>query len=191
MRTINVYEFDELPNEVQKKVIDRYRDSYVDIEDAMSLEFINYVGYLDFKLSYSLSCCQGDGVSFTGTAEGKEEVLELANLVYGGKVPRKILRLINWGIIIDVQFVRNNSHYVHKYTVDVIVEGLIPCHYYIYRAICEFERAIKQWYLNTCSALETFGYNTIDSLRIDDYVRECIIANDLKFTENGDDFKGK
>ncbi len=185
MRTINVYEFDELPNEVQKKVIDRYRDSYVDIEDAMNLEFINYVGYLDLKLSYSLSCCQGDGVSFTGMAEGREEVLELANLVYSGEVPRKILRLINWGIIIDVQFVRNSSHYVHKHTVDVIVESLIPCHYYIYRAICEFERAIKQWYLNTCNALETFDYNTIDTMRSDDYVRECIIANDLEFTEDG------
>lgn len=191
MRTVNVYEFDELSSEVQKKVIDRYRDSYVDIEDAMSLEFINYVGYLDLKLSYSLSCCQGDGVSFSGEVIGKEEVKELADYVYGGKVPRKILRLINWGIIIDVQFIRNNSHYVHKHTVDVIVEGLIPCHYYIYRAICDFEKAIKKWYLNTCNALETFGYNTIDSLRIDDYVRECIIANDLEFTENGDDLKGK
>ena len=185
MRTINVYEFDELSSEVQKKVIDRYRDAYVDIEDAMNIEFINYVGDLDFMLSYSLSCCQGDGVSFTGTAEGREEVLKLANLVYSGKVPRKILRLINWGIIIDVQFVRNNSHYVHKYTVDVIVESLIPCHYYIYRAICEFERAIKQWYLNTCNALEIFGYNTIDTMRSDDYVREGIIANYLEFTEDG------
>lgn len=188
MKTVKVYGFNELSSEVQKKVIDRYRDSYVDIEDAMNLEFINYVGYLDLKLNYSLSCCQGDGVSFSGEVIGKEDVKELADYVYGGKVPRKILRLIDWGVINDVQFIRNNYHYVHKYTVDVIVESLIPCHYYIYRAIRDFERAIKKWYLNTCNALETFGYNTIDSLRIDDYVRECIIANDLKFTENGKDF---
>ena len=188
MRTVKVYGFNELSSEVQKEVIDRYRDAYVDIEDAMNTEFINYVGDLDFTLSYSLSCCQGDGVSFSGEVTGKEEVNVLANLVYSGKVPRKILRLINWGIIIDVQFVRNNSHYVHKYTVDVIVESLIPCHYYIYRAICEFEKAIKQWYLNTCNALETFGYNTIDTMRSDYYVREGIIANDLEFTENGKDF---
>ena len=182
---VNVYEFNELSSEVQKKVIDRYRDSYVDIEDAMNIEFINYVGYLDLKLSYSLSCCQGDGVSFSGEVTGKEEVNKLANLVYGGKVPRKILRLINWGIIIDVQFVRNNSHYVHKYTVatNVIVDG-------DYQNIAEeFEVAINHWYSNICDALETYGYNTIDFMRSDDYVRECIIANDLEFTENGDDFR--
>lgn len=181
MRTINVYGFNELSSEVQKKVIDRYRDSYVDIEDAMNIEFSNYVGNLDFTLSYSLNCCQGDGVSFTGMAEGREEVLKLANLVYSGEVPKKILRRINSDIIYKVEFNRIGSHYVHKYTVvtKVVVDG-------DYLPIAEdFKVAITHWYLNTCNALETFGYNTIDTMRSDDYVRECIIANDLEFTEDG------
>ena len=183
--SINVYEFDELSSEVQKKVIDRYRDAYVDIEDAMNIEFINHVGDLDFTLSYSLSCCQGDGVSFTGMAEGKEEVLKLANLVYGGEVPKKILSLINSDIIYKVEFNRISSHYVHKYTVatKVIVDG-------DYLLIAEdFKVAITHWYSDICDALETYGYNTIDTMRSDDYVREGIIANYLEFTENGDDFR--
>ena len=181
MRTINVYEFDELSSEVQKKVIDLYRDSYVDIEDAMNTEFINYVGDLDLTLSYSLSCCQGDGVSFTGMAEGREEVLKLANLVYSSEVPKKLLRLINSDIIYRVEFNRIGSHYVHKYTVatKVIIDG-------DYLPIAEdFKVAITHWYSNICDALETYGYNTIDTMRSDDYVRECIIANDLEFTEDG------
>ena len=182
--SINVYEFDELSSEVQKRVIDRYRDSYVDIDDAMNLEFNNYVGDLDLTLSYSLNCCQGDGVSFTGMAEGREEVLKLANLVYSGEVSKKLLRLINSDIIYRVEFNRISSHYVHKYTVatKVIVDG-------DYLPIAEeFEVAINHWYSDICDALETYGYNTIDTMRNDDYVRECIIANDLEFTEDGKGF---
>lgn len=179
MRTINVFKFDELSSEVQKKVIDLYRDSYVDIEEAMNTEFINYVGDLDFMLSYSLSCCQGDGVSFTGMAEGREEVLKLANLVYNGEVPKKILSLINSDIIYKVEFNRISSHYVHKYTVATTIDG-------DYLRIAEdFKVAITHWYSDICDALETYGYNTIDIMRSDDYVRECIIANDLEFTEDG------
>ena len=89
MRNINisVYKFNELSKDTQDKVIKRYRDELTDLlnqylEGIMYQEFNNYTDNLDFRLAYSLDCCQGDGVSFTGSAESKEELFTLASLVY-------------------------------------------------------------------------------------------------------------
>ena len=73
---VNVYEFDDLSKDVQENVIGRYRDRLADLlnedlEDIMYRELNNYTDNLDFELAYSLNCCQGDGVSFTGSIEGK------------------------------------------------------------------------------------------------------------------------
>ena len=124
MRNVNVgvYEFSELSKDVQEDVIERYRARLADLldedlEDIMNRELNRYTDNLDFELRYSLNCCQGDGVSFDGIVEGKEELLTLASLVYDNKIPNNISRLINWEIIYIVEFVRGNSNYVHKYTV--------------------------------------------------------------------------
>lgn len=198
MRTVNVdvYKFDELSEDVQKKVIARYRNlwdelDYFEFKDSMNIEFSNYISGLNFTLSYSLNYCQGDGVSFTGSVEGKEGLLKLANLVYNGNIPRNILRLINWGIIYKVNFDRIGSHYVHKYTVDIeVVDNYNMDNDYcrITEAMLEFEKFIRDWYLNVCGRLEKFGYNEIEYLRSEEYIREMILANDLEFLADGSDF---
>ena len=76
---VNVYEFDELSKDVQDEIIARYRDRLSDflegdLKSIMNIEFHNHVN-LYFVLSYSLNCCQGDGVSFTGSVEDKEELI--------------------------------------------------------------------------------------------------------------------
>lgn len=199
MKTVNVdvYKFDELSKDVQKKVINHYRDLWGnkfgdELDDYINTEFSNYVDDLNLTLSYSLNSCQGDGVSFTGTVEGKEELLKLANFAYNGNIPREILRLINWGIIYKVNFDRIGSHYVHKYTTDIEVvdnynmDNIDYCH--ITEAMLEFEKFIKGWYLDVCDRLEKFGYNMIDCLTSDDNIEEDILANDLEFFADGSDF---
>ena len=124
---INMYKLDELSQEMQNDVISHYRDFLSDdfcdeLDVSMNEEFTTYISTLDFTLSYSLGYCQGGGVSFAGTVDSKEELLKLANLVYSGNIPRKVLRLINWGIIYMVNFDRFDSHYTHKYTVTPILQ---------------------------------------------------------------------
>ena len=198
MRNVNVdvYKFDELSDTVQKKVIAHYRDLWGNIfndelEIDMNNEFDNYVDDLNLTLSYSLNSCQGDGVSFTGTIEGKKEILKLANLVYNNNIPREILRLINWGIIYKVNFDRIGSYYVHKYTVDIeVIDNYNMDNDYcrITETMLEFEKSIKDWYLDVCSRLEKFGYSVIDNLNSDDNIKDGIIANDLEFFADGSDF---
>ena len=199
MRNVNVCvcEFDDLSKDVQEDVIERYRDRLADLlnedlEDIMNRELNNYVDNLDFELRYSLNCCQGDGVSFDGIVEGKEKLLTLASLVYDNKIPKNILRLIKWSIIYEVDFARNSHRYVHKYTVTISIidnynMGKDYCH--ISRAMAEFEKAINEWYLQTCDNLEKIGYDTIEILYGDDNIRCYIDENSLEFFEDGDEYK--
>ena len=112
MRNVNVgvYEFSELSKDVQEDVIERYRARLMvdsinklnknnpfydkpivndNLGDIMNRELNRYTDNLDFELRYSLNCCQGDGVSFDGIVEGKEELLTLASLVYDNKIPKR------------------------------------------------------------------------------------------------------
>ena len=192
----NVYKFDELSISVQTKVIDRYRDRLSELlndnlKEIMNMELNNHVGGLDFELAYSLNYCQGDGVSFTGSVEGKEELFVLAGLVYGNKIPKNILRLISWDIIYEVEFARCNYHYVHKYTV----QTTIVCNYstdkdycHINKAIDEFENAVNEWYSQICDTLEKFGYDTIENLYGDDNIKCYIDENNLDFFLDGMDY---
>ena len=194
---VTVYEFDDLSKAVQDEVISRYRDKLADLldedlEDIMNRELNRYTDNLDFELRYSLNCCQGDGVSFDGSVEGKEELLVLASLVYDNKIPNNISRLINWEIIYNVEFVRVNSNYVHKYTVTPTISdnynmGKDYCH--ISKAMTEFENAINEWYLQVCDNLEKIGYDTIEILYGDDNIKCYIDENSLEFYEDGDDYK--
>lgn len=192
---VNVYEFSDLSINTQKKVTERYRNELFDLldddlRDIMDMEFNSHVHNLDFKLAYSLNYCQGDGVSFTGSAEGKEELLTLAFLVYGNKVPKNIIRLIKWDIIYKVDFVRNSYHYVHKYTVQT---NIIPnyvmvkdCH--TSRAMTEFEKSINKWYSQVCDTMEKFGYDTKENLYSDDNIKSYVEENECEFFIDGRDF---
>ena len=195
--SVGVYKFDELSVQIQAKVIERYRDKLSDflnddLEEVMNMELNDYVGGLDFELSYSLNCCQGDGVSFTGSIEGKEDLFTLAGLVYGGdKIPRNVSRLINCDIIYEVEFARCNYNYWHKYTVQTnIIENYNTtkdyCH--ISKAMAEFEAAIDKWRLQVCDTLEKFGYDTIEILHGDYNIKSYIIEDDCEFFLDGRDY---
>lgn len=193
---VTVYGFDELSKDVQEDVIKRYRDTLSellveDLEDIMYQKLNDYVDNLDFRLAYSLNCCQGDGVSFTGNVESKRELFTLASLVYDNKIPKNILRLINWNIIYKIDFVRSNHYYVHKYSVQInIIDNYNTNKDYCYinRAITEFEKAINKWYLKVCDTMEKFGYITIENMYSDDNIKSLIEANEYEFFIDGKDF---
>ena len=184
-------------NCLQTKVIDHYRDKLTDLlgedlEDIMNRELNNHVDNLDFELAYSLNYCQGDGVSFTGSVEGKEELFMLASLVYGGdKIPRNISRLINCDIIYKVEFARCNYRYTHGHTVQTnIIDNynINGRYHYISKAINKFQNDINKWRLKTCDILEKEGYEVIDNLYSDNNIKSYIIENDCEFFIDGRDY---
>ena len=197
VKIIAVYKFDELSVSVQTKVIDRYRDKLSDLladdlKEVMDMELDKHTGGLDFELSYSLGYCQGDGASFTGSVNEKEDLLMLASLVYGGdKIPQSVSRLINCDIIYAVEFARCNYWYTHGYTVQTsIIENYNTAKDYghISKAMTEFKTAINKWRLKTCDILEKEGYKAIDNLCSDDNIESYITENSLEFFLDGSDY---
>lgn len=202
MRDVKVYTFDDLSEEVQKKVIERYSKYWStemndELEIAMDGKFYDLVDGMNknFELAYSLNYCQGDGVSFTGCVEGKYNLLKLVDLVYSIDIPsipiRYIKRLINWGIIYEVQFTRNNGYYNHKYTVGITVVdnyNIDGNYERILEVMQDFENDINTWFMHVCDKLEDFGYSEIEYLQSEECIRETILNSDLEFTEDGRDF---
>ena len=197
VKIIALYKFNELSKDVQKKVIDRYRDRLADLlnddlKEDMNWKLNNYAGGLDFELAYSLNYCQGDGVSFTGSVDRKEDLLVLASLVYGGdKIPRNISRLISCDIIYKVEFARCNYRYTHGHTVQTnIIDNynINGRYHYISRTINEFQNDINKWRLKTCDILEKEGYEVIDNLYSDNNIKSYIIENDCEFFIDGRDY---
>ena len=197
VKIIAVYKFDELPVSVQTKVIDRYRDRLSDLlsddlKEAMNWKLNNCVGSLDFELAYSLNFCQGDGVSFTGSGDRKDDLFLLASLVYGGdKIPRNISRLINCDIIYKVEFARCNYRYTHGHTVQTSIidnYNINGRYHYISKAINKFQNDINKWRLKACDILEKEGYEVIDNLYSDNNIKSYIIENDCEFFLDGSDY---
>lgn len=73
--TIKAYEFEELSEDVQERLIREYRQ----YEDYTSYDLEHYLNErlkeltgLSFDLAYSLNNMQGDGLRFTGQIDGEE-----------------------------------------------------------------------------------------------------------------------
>ena len=81
--TINLYSINELSPEAQEKAIKEWRENddlplleeYMNDRLQAKLEQHKIEG--DAQIRYSLSHCQGDGVSFTGTFEYKGQTYEV------------------------------------------------------------------------------------------------------------------
>jgi len=78
-KTINLYEFKELGKNIQEKVLNEFRErnEHYFLNDFLKeslnneLENNNIKVIGDLELFYSLSYCQGDGLSFIGSFEYK------------------------------------------------------------------------------------------------------------------------
>ena len=73
-RTYNVYKFNELTKEAKENAINKwYEDEeYPFLEEDLRQELENIDTlklFSDVKLQYSLSCCQGDGLSFSASID--------------------------------------------------------------------------------------------------------------------------
>ena len=123
---LNLYEFSELSNDVQKKVIERMKyssetesqyevisDDYIMLKES---ELESY-GFYDVKISYSGFFSQGDGASFVG----KIKVSDAAKML--DIVPkRKCLVDLLQDYIPIVEVYRNNFQYYHEYSVSVSID---------------------------------------------------------------------
>lgn len=190
LKTIETYKFKELSNEVKEKLIDTYlQDSYESlgedfeyhakeiIKDKLGIEIE------DAEVYYSLSYCQGDGVSFEGESIKIEKLLSN----YKDKFSKRELRLLNLlGDNLYIDAIRNNSNCYHENTMSIQVSGRDD--YYSYEIIegnlYSIADKVTEIARDLCQELERIGYSYFDNVH--DFAKHDLIERDEDFTKNGE-----
>lgn len=175
--TIKAYTFEELSEDVQERLIEKYRqyDDYndYDLEHYLNERLKELTG-LSFDLEYSLNNMQGDGLRFMGQIDGEEiNKLPFAHLVKDTRVT-----------IISI----NPAYCWHtSYTVDIDIDAREDWDYQEYTDD-EWEKlqnAVEEWYNSIKDKLEEEGYEYIEEVESDEYIREILINCDDLYMEDG------
>ena len=159
--TYNVYNFDELSEDVQEKVLDKFRENRdlpflsEDLSEYLAEKLKdNKITYKEMpEVFYSLSYCQGDGVMFEGTVYWKS---------YTAKI-------------------KQSGHYYHYNSKNIELFSTKTDK----EASDKVYQQFNDIYVDMCKELEKYGYEQIDYALSEKAIKETIDANEYEFTENG------
>jgi hypothetical protein len=190
MRTIRtkVYTFDELSDEAKQVAIQEMRNSkeiHLDWFNDDAKEQINEAGfYGDVQLQYSLSYCQGDGLSFSCNRIEERVLLPFfAGILGAGK--EKTAKVI----MDNCSFVNtgNDGHYCYasKRDIDYTFESYKNDYKNINQVVAKVLEEIENLYVDLCKDLENKGYKEIEYQYSDEAIIEDIQANDYEFLKSG------
>ena len=119
--TIQLYRISELPENVQSKVLDKYR--CINTEDSWYDDVISNfeaesraVGFDDIKVRFSGFYSQGDGASFTGSFNGRERNFDADNSDFAwGDDLNKLVEFTSYSFLIE----SIDHMYAHENTVTI------------------------------------------------------------------------
>lgn len=184
-RTVKVYEFNELPEDVREKVLDEWRN--VNVEDDIWYDYVydNWhnklaeYGFNDVKINFSGFWSQGDGASFVTKNIDTDKYIK-KNYSAGNKMMSLVGKSDDFGIFLT----RNDHRYFHANTVSVD---------YYYEGDSDKEDALVR---ELADEIETHArelmreiYNDLREVyeeeTSDERITEMIVANDYLFTKDG------
>lgn len=194
MRTIEtkLFNFNELNKESQDNAIEaviEYKQQHGEplylFDEVYNDEFTN-LGFTGTEIQYSLSYCQGDGLSFSAESYDKLEELCLEVL---GKGKEKTARLISDNINFSLKGNTGCYCYASKSDLELFFDYSSSNLYMEYEnidsIIDKVEEKLQKIYLDLCKKLENIGYEEIDYYYSDEAIIEDIEANGYEFTEDG------
>jgi hypothetical protein len=190
MRTIRtkVYKFDELVVDAQQNAIEEYRakmEIHLDFFNDEAIEQIEQAGFYDtIKLQYSLSSCQGDGLSFSCNRINESLLLPLFAEILGAGKEKTAKAIIDNCSFINTG---NNGRYCYasKSDIDYTLESYRNIYENIEIVVSKVREKIENLYMNLCKDLENQGYSDIEYQRSDEAIIETILGNGLEFLSNG------
>lgn len=169
-KQINIYDYDELTDEVKEKVLNdfRSRNDYYFLEECLT-ESLNALikeheinALTTPELRYSLNYSKGDGLSFIGDFEYK-------------------------GIKFYLRLGSLSNYYSHSNTIDISREDEDEDENDITEEVKQvIEDEFKEIFFKICNQLEKEGYDFIEYEDSEEAIKEMIEANEYKFRENGE-----
>ena len=188
MKTIEIqlYSFDELSEAAKQNAIEIYKNDdhiYLDFFNDDAKEQIENAGFKgNVNLNYSLSYCQGDGLSFS--CDYFDKLNDLFIEVLGTGKQKTIDCIIN-----NCSFENkgNNGRYSYSSRNDISFEfdDYSGNKNNIHEIVSKVEIKIKDLYIDLCNDLEKQGYSNIEYQNSDEAITENLELNDYDFTVNG------
>ncbi len=187
MTTIQIYNFNELSQEAKDTAINNFRgegevflDFFNDdcVETAKEHGFEGKIG-----LQYSLSYCQGDGLSFSCEWFNSQKLHEIFVEVLGTGKDKTIETIINE---CSFSLVGNNGRYCYSHEKDLdfcFTDNIYAPN--IESVVEKVKEKLVEIYLDLCKELEKRGYDEIDYQYSDEYISNELIEREYEFLENG------
>lgn len=188
--TINVYKFNELSEQAKQKAIEDYRNLERDfswLPDDIKEELLQDDRFERVEnIVYSLSYCQGDGLSFSCDGFSDETLLKAFNSVLGEGKERCARVLVDeFGWMFKTR--HNNGNYCYASNSDVVKYDGAWHHDNIEGVLDEVRDYLaEEVYLPKCRELESYGYSLIEYEDSDECIIESLEINGWEFLESGE-----
>lgn len=181
MKTISIdlYSFSELSAEVQKKVIEKYRDTRGGdfdcdmVHDILVESLREDHGVVADDVRFSLSSSQGDGVAFFGN-------LDLEVLCEKHPCLLPLVNELGGADSLTARIYSTSNHYCHYNTMRLELggDGSDANDSILHKKIMEI-------LVTASKSAEARGYEVLDSLRSDEALTEEIESSEVNFTVDG------
>lgn len=195
MRTIRtkIYKFEELSKDAQEKAIEKQRQWQYEYGEPLMFfneicdEYFTRAGFNGTEIKYSLSYCQGDGLSFSADSYDNLEKLYLEVL---GKGKEKTAKLLAENTTIILKGNTGRYCYALENQVDLYFEEYtsgINCLNIdnIENVQGQVLNKLETIYMDLCTTLEEIGYKEIEYRQSDESLKEDIISNEYEFLIDG------
>lgn len=186
MKTINLYQFEELSPDAQKRALEAYRDernrgwdSYDNqqVEEAIRETAKEQFGVDPEEVEFSLGYCQGDGVAFYGK-------LKLETLGEKHEDLKPLLEKLGENGYYYLTVNRTNHRYTHHNTMRLQEVSCLD-----EKEWEQLEASVTEILSLASKACESVGYKAIEAMLSDDSLKDELEANEVWFLESGKLFR--
>lgn len=186
MRHVNViipvYKYEELTNTAKGVVKDDYLGNNRTITefDIRITTELEEIGFYDIDIAFSLTYCQGDGLSFTGKISC-EDLFKIDYLKDRTDLSDEVI--YNLKDTLDyIEIIRIDNRYTHYNTCKVVLNGDLT--WMNDKDYCHFYDDITQYYQTLCRRFERDGYRWFYEVDEEEVIKHCN-DNNLEFTSDG------
>lgn len=182
-KTINLYQFHELTEEQQAKVLNKYRDFNDDTlvqyaDDELCMQEIWESGFIDAKPCYDLSYSQGSGACF----DCDEFDFDLLLKDWQHKHKRLLIKVLQNRCYTNIKSNHYANFYSHSKTryfeIDLDLPYNLPR---LENALYSAERHIENLRYELAENLTCRLYEQLEWFRSDEQIKEILIANECYF----------
>ena len=186
---VKIYKFDELSNEVQEKVIRRFResDNYLDYAwyDYTMEQYVNKArtqGIDNAEFSFSGFWSQGDGAGISKGDIDIEKALEVFGITFAHDASRKVFLQ---QVETSCYRVKRGNYTDSAFSVDYYGTGYNKLDSYLETKADQLATRINDATESLTSALYNDLEKEYEYLMSDESITENIIANDYEFLADG------